>query len=135
MNAAPTTLCPNCGRALPPAESAAYCPSCGHPLRKPATLTAGEWNAWGWMLFWVVLLAPAAVTFAFVNNTSINEDVFLTRQLIACAISAVVCGGWAAYRITKRPALRIFLGILLVFPFWLLAFFICFLGCVLGLKK
>lgn len=121
----PPQICPACGRALPDAFNGGACPACGHNRRE--SLSKEDWKAWGWMLFWIVLLAPAALTFGTLDLR--NPGAGAGIPIVGSLISAVICGTWTSLRVSSRVGIRILTAILLIGPFFLLSFFLCFIGC------
>jgi len=130
-------FCPQCKKDVTFASTFEdkTCPECGFKFRQaePPSVTAPRRIRGGWLIFFMMLIAPAFLTFA-VMATASSPDSGVAVTFIGSGVSALVCGVWLALRVSEKLALRIVLGLLLVPAFYAACFALCFVGCAAASK-
>ena len=124
--------CPHCQKELPENYGAGWCPFCGCDLAasetgltvRPATYKIN------WLLFWIVLLAPAAV--AFLASLANFEGIAVFSPIFGGLIAGNVCATVLARRMGRTRGSKILLGMLFSVLLSALSFGLGFAGCSLG---
>jgi hypothetical protein len=106
------------------------CPACGYQFRseEPPPLPGLLRARGGWLIFFVVLVAPALLTFA-VLAAGATLDSGAGIAFLGSGASAVFCGIFYAMRGARSLVGRILLAILLSATFYGVCFALCFAGC------
>lgn len=89
----------------------------------------------GSFLFWVALLAPAAIALAAMAMGGSSRDsrdtltsIFMVDFFVGAA-AAIYCGIWLAMRFCKPGGLRVLAALGLIFVIGILNIIITFVGC------
>ena len=81
-----------------------------------------------WLVFFLVLLAPAILTMA----TAPIEEFWPIPVFILSGVSALYCGVWLALRVCRTTAARVVTGIAFSGVFYVVSFILCCAGCSLA---
>ena len=120
--------CPHCRKNLPWNFTAKSCPNCGAEVfpESPPPVVKSNFS---WIVFFIVLCAPAAITF---GGGILNSDgIIVAATFLGSVICGLICGWMLA---EKRPgpegANTEFMVVLsLSIPMMLVSFVLCFAGC------
>lgn len=121
--------CPHCQEVLPPNGSADYCPACGEKLTgEQSTLAIAEQRRpANWLLFFVVLFAPAICSFIFLT-VNLGFLAALSAGL-GSLISGLICTRMMMRRLAASGSRRLVLSFVIGILFCGLSYFLSFLGC------
>jgi hypothetical protein len=126
--------CPHCQRELPENHGAAWCPYCGKDLADAFVSSSGNIpkRRFPWLVFAIVMSAPAMADFILVNFISDSLDTLGTMMLISfvgSTISGIACGIILA-RWKGASGFRLFSqAIGFAFLMAIVSFGLCCLGC------
>lgn len=99
------------------------------PPRRTSSPSGGSANARaGWLLFGLVLIAPAVLTLL----TSKSQDLWPIFTFPASGAAGLYCGFWMASRVCRTVPGKILGGLALAAVFAVVSFALCCAGCELG---
>lgn len=128
----PETICPKCLRSYDSATFAnGRCPNCGEAVDvggASAAAVGATKSRGGWLVFVMVLLVPAILTFL----TAKSENLWPVSTFIVGAGAALYCGFWMAWRICRTNAGKVIVGLALSVGFYWVSFVLCCAGCAIG---
>jgi hypothetical protein len=124
--------CPHCQKDFPENYDAAWCPFCGKDLSMPEKEQKVQPTAYkiNWLLFWLVLLAPAAIS--FLAAMAKMDNIAILCPIVGGGIAGIFCATMLARRIGRTTESKILLGLLFSILLPLFSFGLGFAGCSLG---
>ena len=97
---------------------------------QPPPLTPSERPKINWIIFFIVLLAPALLTLCAAKAGV--EGAAVGCPLIGGGIAGIVCGIMLGRRLGRTQGAKVGLGILFTAVFGFLSFALGFVGCMVG---
>jgi len=125
-------ICRHCHKDLPWNFTAKSCPECGAEVFPESPQPAVKSYS-SWLVFFIVLCAPAAVT--FVGGMINSGGVIFSATFPGSLIAGLICGWILA---EKRPgpegaSAEVMVVFSLAIPMILVSFVLCFAGCMVPL--
>jgi hypothetical protein len=100
------------------------------PPAAPSTEPEAPGHRLNWLIFFLVLLAPAAL--AFIGSITKVEGLAVAAPLVGGGIAGLICGIQLALRFGKTTGARVLLGCLFFALLGSLSLALGFAGCMVG---
>lgn len=115
--------CPHCHRQWPEGYGGNSCPFCGGDISSLNALGANGRRI-NWLVFYVILLAPAALNLVGVMCNA--GYLIFPSTFLGSLLAGIICG----LMLARYRGMRGSLAFLLVMGLGVFSFILCFAGCI-----